>query len=33
MVLEVKTEEISSPTALEDMIMVALRLKAARDRE
>jgi ABC-2 type transport system ATP-binding protein len=32
LVLQVKTEEISSPTALEDMIMVALRLKAARGR-
>jgi len=32
LVLEVKTEEISSATALEDMIMVALRLKAARER-
>ena len=32
LVLEVKTEEISSASALEDMIMVALRLKAARER-
>jgi len=32
MVLDVKTREISSPAALEDMIMVALRLKAARER-
>jgi len=32
LVLEVKTEEIDSPTVLEDMIMVALRLKAGRGR-
>jgi ABC-2 type transport system ATP-binding protein len=32
LVLEVKTEEIASATALEDMIMVALRLKASRER-
>jgi ABC-type multidrug transport system ATPase subunit len=32
LVLEVRTEEIASATALEDMIMVALRLKAARER-
>ena len=31
-VLEVKTQEIDSPTALEDMIMVALRLKAGKGR-
>ena len=32
LVLEVKTEEIESPTALEDMIMIALRLKAGKGR-
>jgi ABC-type multidrug transport system ATPase subunit len=32
LVLEVKTQEIDSPTALEDMIMVALRLKAGKGR-